>query len=61
MTRANMGETERRTVRHTPGGGHSVDAGELLRSDRAQTLIKRVAEELKVVRRQRSDSNTRPR
>lgn len=37
-----------RTVRHTPGGGHSVDARELLRSERAQALIKRVAKELKV-------------
>ena len=58
MTHADTRETERRTVRHTPGGGHSVDAPELLRSDRAQTLIKRVAKELKVVRRQNSDSHT---
>ena len=58
MTHTDREETERRTVRHTPGGGHSVDARELLRSDRAKTLIKRVAEGLKVVRRQDSDAHT---
>ena len=52
------GETERRTVRHTPGGGHSIDARELLRSDRAQELIKRVAKQLKVVRPQNSNAQS---
>ncbi len=56
MSKAHMGEAEQRTVRHTPGGGHSVDARELLRSDRAQALIERVAKGLKVVRRQNSDA-----
>ena len=55
MTHGDMRETEPRTVRHTPGGGHSVDARELLGSDRAKALIKRVAKELKVVRHQNSD------
>ena len=58
MTHTDTGETERRTVRHTPGGGHSVDARELLGSDRAKELIKRVAKELKVVRHQNSDAHT---
>ena len=48
MAHSNPGKSQRRAVRHTPGGGHSVDARELLRSDRAQALIKRVAKELKV-------------
>ena len=49
MAHVNGGEESNlRRVRHTPGGGHSVDARELLRSERAQTLIKRVAKELKV-------------
>ena len=48
MANADRGESNSRTVRHTPGGGHSVDARELLRSERAQALIKRVAKELKV-------------
>ncbi len=56
MTHADTRETERRTVRHTPGGGHSVDARELLGSDRAKALIERVAKELKVVRRRASDT-----
>ena len=58
MTHTDTGETERRTVRHTPGGGHSVDARELLGSDRAKALIKRVAKELKVVRHRNSDART---
>ena len=58
MTSTDTGETERRTVRHTPGGGHSIDARELLGSDRAQALIKRVAKQLKVVRPQNSDAHT---
>lgn len=57
MTHSDKGEPKRRTVRHTPGGGHSVDAQELLRSDRAQALIERVAKGLKVVRRQNSDGH----
>ncbi|MCY4646784.1 MAG: hypothetical protein OXE73_07925 [Gammaproteobacteria bacterium] len=56
MTHADTRETERRTVRHTPGGGHSVDARELLGSDRAKALIERVAKELKVIRRRASDT-----
>ena len=48
MAHADRGESTPRTIRHTPGGGHSVDAKELLRSERAQALIKRVAKELKV-------------
>ena len=56
MTHADTRETERRTVRHTPGGGHSVDARELLGSDRAKALIERVAKELKFVCRRASDT-----
>ncbi len=56
MTHADTRETERRTVRHTPGGGHSVDARELLGSDRAKAIIERVAKELKVIRRRASDT-----
>ena len=48
MTNSGTGEPQKRTVRHTPGGGHSADAKELLRSERAQALINRVAKELKV-------------
>ena len=48
MTDSDTGESKQRTVRHTPGGGHSVDAKELLRSEHAQALIRRVAKELKV-------------
>ena len=48
MAHADRGESNLRKVHHTPGGGHSVDAGELLRSERAQALIKRVAKKLKI-------------
>ena len=38
----------KRTIRHTVGGGHSVDRMELLRSDRVQRVISEVAEKLKI-------------
>ena len=45
-----------RTIHHTEGGGHSVDAREVLRSKRAQKLISEVASRLKV---SRADSSPR--
>ena len=39
-----------RTIHHTEGGGHSVDAREILQSKRAQKLISEVASRLKVSR-----------
>ena len=39
-----------RTIRHTVGGGHSVDRAELLRSERVRKVISEVAEKLKVSR-----------
>ena len=35
-----------RTIRHTESGGHSVDAGEVLRSQRARRIISVVAKRL---------------
>ena len=44
----------KRTIRHTETGGHSVDAREILQTDRAQELIKEVATRLKVRRSEES-------
>ena len=55
MTHSDTRESKRRKVRHTAGGGHSVDAREVLRSEKAQALIKRVAKQLKVESRRHTD------
>lgn len=40
----------KRTIHHTETGGHSVDAREILETERAQKLIAEVATKLKVWR-----------
>ena len=46
----------KRTIHHTETGGHSVDAREILETERAQKLIAEVATRLKVWRSEAPDS-----
>ena len=45
----------KRTIHHSETGGHSVDAREILKTERAQKLIAEVATKLKVWRGEEQD------